>query len=103
MVSNFPISNLLILLSKLLKPLGTFFNLSISYLSTSGFPLVKSVLLPKLDKSTPAAFFKSVFVAKLDNYNSASIFFLSWVCGSGKNLFYIPIFFLLIQLLNELL
>ena len=54
--------NLSTLFFKLLKPLGTFFNLSISNLSTSDFKLVKSFFLANCDVSTPAAFFKSVFV-----------------------------------------
>ena len=43
---------------KLFKPLGTFFNLSISNLSISDFKLAQSVFL-----ATPVAFFKSSFVA----------------------------------------
>ena len=38
-VSNFPISNLSSLLFKQLKPLGTYFNLSISHLFTLDFKL----------------------------------------------------------------
>ena len=42
---------------KLFKPLGTFFNLSISNLSISDFKLSKSVFfLAKSDISTPVAF-----------------------------------------------
>ena len=62
-VSNLPISNLSTLLFKLPKPLGTFFNLSISYLFTSDFKLAKSFFLANCDVSTPAALFKSDFVA----------------------------------------
>ena len=57
-VSDFRISNLSNLLFKLLKPLGTFFNLS-----TSDFKLAESVFLAKSSVSTPVTFFKSVFVA----------------------------------------
>ena len=56
-------SNLPTLLLKLLKPLGTFFNLSISNLSASYFKLAKSMSLAKDDVSTSIGFFKSVFVA----------------------------------------
>ena len=38
-------------------------NLSISTLSASDFKLAKSVLLAKLDASTPVAFLKSAYVA----------------------------------------
>ena len=48
-VSNSPIYNLSILLLKLFKPLGTFFSLSISNLSTSDFKLGKSDFLAKSD------------------------------------------------------
>ena len=51
------------------KLLGTIFNLSISNLSTSDFKLAKSVFSAKSDASTPAAVFKSAFVAQLDKYN----------------------------------
>ena len=47
LVSNVPIFNLSTLLIKVLKPLGTFFNLSISNLSPSDFRLAKSVFLAK--------------------------------------------------------
>ena len=63
LVSNVPLSNLSTLLFKLLKPLGTFFNLSISNLSTSDFKLGKSGFLAKSNVSTHVAFFISVFVA----------------------------------------
>ena len=43
LVSNFPVTNLSNLLFKLIKPLGTYFNLSMSNLSTSDFKLAKSV------------------------------------------------------------
>ena len=55
-VSNLPISNLSILLFKLLKLLGIFFNSSTSYLSTSDFKLTKSYFLASCDVSTPVAF-----------------------------------------------
>ena len=45
-----------------LKLLDTFFNLSISKLSTLGFKLAKSLILAKSDVSRPVAFFKSSFV-----------------------------------------
>ena len=48
---------------KLLKPLGTFSDLSRFNLSTSDFKLATSIFLAKDDVSTAAAFFKSVFVA----------------------------------------
>ena len=48
---------------KLLKLVDTFFKLSMSNLSTSDFKSAKSVFLAKHDVSTPAVFFKSVFVA----------------------------------------
>ena len=70
-------SNLLIYLStllfKLLKLIGTIFNLSISNLSTSDFKSAKSVFLAKSDVSTTAAFFKN-FVAYLDKSNSTFTF-----------------------------
>ena len=56
-------SHLSTLLFKLFKPIGTFFDLSISNLSTSDFKVAKSVLLAKYDGSTGAAFLKSVFIA----------------------------------------
>ena len=62
-VSNFPMSNLSTLLFKLFKPFGTFFNLSISNLSTSNFELDQLFFLAKSDVSTPVAFFKADFVA----------------------------------------
>ena len=49
----FILSNLLF---KLLKPLGTFFNLSLSNLSISDFELAKSAFLAKDDVSTPGTF-----------------------------------------------
>ena len=49
----FILSNLLF---KLLKPLGTFFNLSLSNLSISDFKLAKSAFLAKDDVSTPGTF-----------------------------------------------
>ena len=42
---------------------GTFFNLSMSNLSTLGLKSAKSTFLAKDDISAPVAFFKSVFVA----------------------------------------
>ena len=56
-------STLSILLFKLFKILGTFFNSLLSNLSTTGFKLAKSVFLAKDDVSTPVASFKSVFGA----------------------------------------
>ena len=41
------------------EPLGTFFDLLISYLSTSEFKLAKSGFLGKSDRSTPVDIFKS--------------------------------------------
>ena len=46
-----------------MKLVGTFFNLSMSNLSTSDFKLAKSLFLAKDDVSTLVGFFKSVFVA----------------------------------------
>ena len=43
------------------KPLGTFFDLSISYLPTSEFKLAKSDFLGKSDRSTPVDIFKLDF------------------------------------------
>ena len=51
------------LLYKLLKPLGTLFNLSISNLSISDFKLRKSVNLAKDDVLNAVAYFKSAFAA----------------------------------------
>ena len=51
------------LFSKLLKPLGTFFNLSISNLSTLDFKIAKSTLLANFGVSAPATFFKSAFIS----------------------------------------
>ena len=45
----------------LVKLLGTYFNLSIPNLSTSGFKLAKPIFLAKSDVSTSVAFFKSAF------------------------------------------
>ena len=56
-------SDLSALLFKLFKLLSTFFNLSISNLSTSDFKLAKSVFLARDDVSTRVALFKSAFVA----------------------------------------
>ena len=50
-------SNLSTLLIKSLKLVGKFFSLSMSYLSTSGFKLAKSIFLAKDDVSIPDAFF----------------------------------------------
>ena len=47
----------------LFKPVVTFLNLSIAYLSTSDFKLGKLTLLAKFDVSTPAAVFRYTFVA----------------------------------------
>ena len=62
-VSNFPIFILSILLFKLLNPPGTFFNLSISNLSTLNSKLAKSTFLAIFDVSTPVALFKSAFIS----------------------------------------
>ena len=56
-------TNLSTLLFKLLKLLGTFFNLLISNLSTLDFKLAKPTFLAHFDITTPVAFFKSDFVA----------------------------------------
>ena len=57
-------SNVSTLLFKVLKPIGIFFNLSISNLSTSDFKLAKSVFLAKSDVSTPVALFRSASIAQ---------------------------------------
>ena len=51
------------LLSNLFKPVGTFFNLSKSYFTTSDFKLAQSVFLAKSDVSTPATILRSASVA----------------------------------------
>ena len=56
-------SNLSTLLFKLLKPLGTFSNSTISNLSKSDFKLTKSAFLANFDVSTFAVLFKLDFVA----------------------------------------
>ena len=56
-------SNLRILLFKLLKLPVTFSNSSISNLLISDFKLGKSAFLAQSDISTPAVFFKLDFVA----------------------------------------
>ena len=81
-VSNLLISNLSTLFFKFLKTLVSFFNLSISNLSTSDFKLAKLVFSAKSNVSTPVAFFKSDFVAQLDQYNLTPILFLLWVRSS---------------------
>ena len=55
-------TNLSTLFFKLLKLIGTFFNVSLSDLFTSDFKLVKSDFLAKSEVSTLAQFFKSTFV-----------------------------------------
>ena len=55
--------NLLTLLFKWLKLVGTFFNLSISNLSTSDVKLARSTSVANFDVSAPVAFFKSAFGA----------------------------------------
>ena len=57
------ISNLSNLLLKLLQLVGTFFSLSISYLSTLVFKLAKLTTLAEDDVSISVAIFKCVFVA----------------------------------------
>ena len=52
------VSVALISLFKLLKPVSTYLNLSISNLSASDFKLAKSVFLANSDLSTPVTFFK---------------------------------------------
>ena len=61
--TNLSASNLPSLLSKLVKLVGTYFSLSISYLSKSDFKLAKLNFLGNFDVSTPAAFFNPAFVA----------------------------------------
>ena len=56
-------SNVSSLHFRLLKLVGTFFNLSIPNLSTLDFKSTKSNFLAKFHVATPAAFFKSTFVA----------------------------------------
>ena len=62
MGANLSTPNLSTLLFKSIKPLGTFFNLSMSNLCTSDFKLAKSVFLANSDVSTPVASYKSAFV-----------------------------------------
>ena len=68
-------SNLSTLLFKLLKQLGTFFNLSISNLSTSDFKSAKSVFLAKSNVSTTAAFLKSASVQLLHLFLKISLIY----------------------------
>ena len=63
-------SNLSTLLFKLFQPVGTFSNLSVSSLATSDFKLAVSTFQTKFDVSTPVAFSKSTFAAKLDKSKS---------------------------------
>ena len=49
--------------SFLLTLFSTFFNLSISNLSTLDFKLTKSTFLTNFDVSRPVAFFKPAFVS----------------------------------------
>ena len=62
------------LLFKLFNLVDTFPNLSISNLPTSDFKLAKPTFSANFYVSTNAAFFKSVFVAKLDKSNSTFTF-----------------------------
>ena len=89
------------LLFKSLKLLGTFSNLSVSYLSILDFKLAKPTLLAPVYVLTPVAFLKSDFVAYLDKSNS-TLTLTPEDFGSGKYSL-IPCLFLSIQLLNELL
>ena len=85
----------------MLKFPGTFFNLSISKLSTSDFKLAKSVFLAKFNVFTPVAFFKSAFLGQIDKSNS-TFTLPPEDFGFGKySLIYI-MSFLSIQLLKEL-
>ena len=84
----------------MLKVLSTFFNLSISDLSTLDFKLAKSTVLANCDVPTPVAFFKSAFVAWLDKSNSTVAFPLKDF-GSGNYSFIYIMSFLSIQLLKE--
>ena len=97
-ISNLSICNLSTLLSKQLKPLNTFFNLSISYLSTSAFKLVKSDFLANFDVSTPFPFSKCAFITQLDDSNSSFTFPLK---GFGLGKYSFVYVFLSIQILNE--
>ena len=67
----------------MLKLIGQLFNLSISNLSTLDVKLAKSTFLANFDVSTPAALFKSAFVAYLDKSNS-NFTFLPKDFGSEK-------------------
>ena len=83
-------SNLSTLLFELLKLFDTFFNLATSNLPTSDFKLT---FLANFYVSSPAAFFKSAFVAWLDKSNS-TFTLPSEDFGSGKySIFYIMPFF----------
>ena len=67
MGTNLSTPNLSTLLFKSIKPLGTFFNLSMSNLSTSDFKLAKSVFLANSDVSTPVTSYGSVLWYNLTN------------------------------------
>ena len=69
--TNLSRSYLSALLFKSIELVGTFFNLSVSILSTSDFKLAKPV---KDDVSLPVEFFESLVVAYLDKCNSSFTF-----------------------------
>ena len=85
----------------MLKLVETFFSLSISNLSILDFKLAKSTFLAKDDVSIPVSFFKSVFVAYLEEPNSTLTFPFKDL-GSGKYSLIYTMSFPSIQLLNEL-
>ena len=76
----------------MLKLVDTFFNLFISNLPTSGFKLAKSNFLVNFNISTPAAFYKSAFVVKLDK-SSSTFARPTEDLGFGNNSFIYTIFF----------
>ena len=94
-------SDLSTLLYKLFKLVGTVFDFSMSYLSTSDFKLAKSYFLAKDGVSTPDAHFKSVFVAQLDKCSSTFTFApKEFVFGKYSPIYIMSL--LSIQILNEL-
>ena len=87
----------------LFKSIGVVYNLSLSNLSILDFKLAKSNFLANFDVSTLVTFFKSTFVAQLEQSNSTLIFHIKGL-GLGNYLQYLliyNIYFVPIQLLKE--
>ena len=61
-VSNLPIPNSSALLFKVFKPLGTFFDLSMSSLSIFDFNLDNSAFSASFALSTPVAFLRQILL-----------------------------------------